>query len=166
VHVRQARPDDAAAILKLFQAIHAETSFMLFEPDEWKPSVEEQARRIKLGAKTGAAIFLVAEADGVLAGGAFGTRGIARRSYHALHIVIGVLQAWSGRGAGRALVRALEDWARAHGVQRIELTVQAGNARAIALYESCGFEREGIKRRSLMIGGRSVDELFMAKLLP
>jgi RimJ/RimL family protein N-acetyltransferase len=167
VRVREAVPDDAAALLRLFQEIHAETSFMLFEPGEWHPTVEEQAKRIELGEKTRAAVFLLAEGDdGALAGGAFGTRGIARRSYHALHIVIGVLQAWAGRGVGRALVNALEDWARANGVQRIELTVQNGNTRAIALYEKCGFEQEGVKRRSLKVGGRFVDELFMAKLLP
>ena len=166
MRVREAGPDDAAALLKLFQEIHAETSFMLFEPDEWHPTVEEQAKRIELGAKTGAAIFLLAEVEGAVAGGAFGTRGIARRSYHALHIVIGVLQAWAGRGVGRALVNALEDWARANAVRRIELTVQKGNTRAIALYEKCGFEHEGLKRRSLRVGGHFVDELLMAKLLP
>jgi RimJ/RimL family protein N-acetyltransferase len=66
---------------------------------------------------------------------------------------------------GRALVDALEEWARAHAVQRIELSVQKGNTRAIALYEKCGFEHEGVKRGSLKVGGRLVDELLMAKLL-
>jgi len=43
--------------------------------------------------------------------------------------------------------------------------VQVHNIRAIALYENCGFEREGLKRHSLRIDGTYVDEYYMSKLL-
>ena len=78
---------------------------------------------------------------------------------------MGVLEARTGRGAGRALLTALEAWARANGIHRLELTVQAHNHRAIALYEKCGFEREGLKRHSLKIDGTYVDEYYLSKLL-
>jgi RimJ/RimL family protein N-acetyltransferase len=79
--------------------------------------------------------------------------------------VIGVLQAWVGRGVGRALLESLEAWARSKEFHRLELTVDVTNQRAIALYEKCGFEREGVKRHSRKINGKYSDEFYMSKLI-
>jgi RimJ/RimL family protein N-acetyltransferase len=61
-----------------------------------------------------------------------------------------------GRGLGRALIRLLEDEAKAHaGVQALRLRVRTYNPRAIHLYEAAGFataERDGtlvIMRKAL-----------------
>lgn len=43
------------------------------------------------------------------------------------------------RGLGRAALEALEVWCREQGVERMELSVVASNARAVHLYESLGF---------------------------
>jgi GNAT superfamily N-acetyltransferase len=43
-----------------------------------------------------------------------------------------------GRGIGRALMRELAAWALAHDIGRIDLTTDATNASARALYESLG----------------------------
>lgn len=51
-----------------------------------------------------------------------------------------------GRGLGRALVAAVEDWARAQGHARVFLNVMDGNAAARALYDSCGYESTGERR--------------------
>jgi ribosomal protein S18 acetylase RimI-like enzyme len=40
------------------------------------------------------------------------------------------------------------------------------NAAAIGLYRKMGFEVEGTRRAALRIGAESVDEYYMAKLLP
>ena len=110
--------------------------------------------------------MFVCETDGQLIGAVFGTRGVARRTRHSLYVVIGVLQAWIGRGVGRALLQALENWALSRRLHRLELTVAVDNPRAIALYEKFGFEREGLKRHSRKIEGRYSDELYLSKLLP
>src|SRR4030081_1248781 len=137
---------------------------MLVEPGEWNPTVEEQARRIEQNAKSQSGITVVAEADGRLVGAASGNRGSVKRNRHSAYVVIGVVAAWTGRGVGSALLAALEAWARANGLHRLELTVQVHNRRAIALYEKCGFEQEGIKRHSLNIECAFIDELYMSKL--
>jgi RimJ/RimL family protein N-acetyltransferase len=165
VRVREATPDDAAGIIALFKVIYGETTFMLVEPDEWNPTVEEQARRIEQNAKSRSGITVVAEADGRLVGAASGNRGSVKRNRHSAYVVMGVVGAWRGRGVGRALLTALEVWARANGLHRLELTVQVHNRRAITLYEKCGFEREGVKRHSLNIEGAFIDELYMSKLI-
>jgi RimJ/RimL family protein N-acetyltransferase len=48
------------------------------------------------------------------------------------------------------------------GLERIWLTVSAGNARAIRSYEKVGFVREGVMRRSFRVGGQMQDALLMA----
>jgi RimJ/RimL family protein N-acetyltransferase len=73
---------------------------------------------------------------------------------------------WNPTVEEQARLAALEAWARANGLHRLELTVQVHNRRAIALYEKCGFEREGVKRHSLNIEGTFIDELYMSKLIP
>jgi RimJ/RimL family protein N-acetyltransferase len=145
--------------------IYAETTLMLLEPSEWNPTVEEHARRIEQNAKSRSGVTVVAEAEGKLIGAASSNRGSAKRNRHSGYVVMGVVEACTGRGVGRALLRALEAWARANEVHRLELTVQVRNHRAIALYEKCGFEREGLKRHSLNIEGRFIDELYMSKLI-
>ena len=57
---------------------------------------------------------------------------------------IGVAPAAQGRGIGRALLR---DLLRAAGRRAVHLEVRTDNAPAIALYESEGFTRIGVRRR-------------------
>jgi len=126
---------------------------------------EQQARRIEEMSRSESGVMLVCETNNELIGVVFGHRGVARRTRHSLYVVIGVLQAWVGRGVGRALLEALEAWARSKELHRLELTVDVTNQRAIALYEKCGFEREGVKRHSRKIDGKYSDELYMSKLI-
>jgi len=51
-------------------------------------------------------------------------------------------------------------------VLRLELTVYADNARAIALYESLGFRHEGRHVGYALRDGHYVDALSMARLHP
>jgi GNAT superfamily N-acetyltransferase len=44
-----------------------------------------------------------------------------------------------GRGIGRALLDAIVDWAREHGIDAMELTVFEFNAGARKLYERAGY---------------------------
>jgi RimJ/RimL family protein N-acetyltransferase len=50
------------------------------------------------------------------------------------------------------------------GLERISLTVNAGNARAIRSYDKVGFQREGVMRRSFRVDGRMQDTVLMAIL--
>jgi mycothiol synthase len=54
--------------------------------------------------------------------------------------LIGVLPAWRRRGLGRELLRWGVTSLRARGAGRIELSVEAANERATALYRAHGFE--------------------------
>ncbi len=91
--------------------------------------------------------------------------GEFNRNRHTAHVVIGVVQAASGHRLGSRLLEALEAWAVAHGIARLELTVMSHNKRAIALYQKLGYQIEGLRKRSIRVQGEYIDELAMAKLL-
>ena len=87
-----------------------------------------------------------------------------RRS-HAAHLGMAVHDAHAGRGVGTALLAAVVDLAeRWWNVRRLELNVYADNARAIALYERFGFEREGVHQAYAWRDGAYVDSLSMARV--
>ncbi len=116
-------------------------------------------------APTGSYIGRVCEIEGQLTGLVFGRRGTSPRQAHVLSIGLGVLRAWWGRGIGRNLMLALEAGAREHAYHRLELTVQVYNERASALYESLGYEREGLRRHGFKVNGTYVDLYYMSKLI-
>jgi GNAT superfamily N-acetyltransferase len=59
--------------------------------------------------------------------------------------MIAVTEAAEGRGAGAALLRAAEDWARSHGYTRLTLNVFEQNGRARRVYERAGFSIETLR---------------------
>jgi RimJ/RimL family protein N-acetyltransferase len=82
-----------------------------------------------------------------------------------IDVDLGVRLDWQGRGLGRSLLAAAQEWAVSQGVHRLQLRVMTHNAPAISLYKSFGFEIEGTLRDHLKIKGRFVDQFVMAKLL-
>jgi GNAT superfamily N-acetyltransferase len=59
--------------------------------------------------------------------------------------MIAVSERAEGKGAGAALMRAAEDWARANGFPRLTLNVFEGNARARAFYQRGGYQVETLR---------------------
>jgi putative acetyltransferase len=119
-------------------------------------------------AQTGNRLQLVALKDEHLLGFAgLHAAGPQVRRSHAVGLGISVAQHAQGQGVGTALLRALTDYADQWGsILRIELTVFADNARAIALYERFGFEQEGRHRGYALRNGQYSDVLSMARWHP
>jgi ribosomal-protein-alanine N-acetyltransferase len=71
------------------------------------------------------------------------------------------------KGLARAALAAFESEARARGATVAHLEVAADNTPAVALYESAGYARTGLRRGYYRSAdGRAVDALLMAKALP
>ena len=85
---------------------------------------------------------------------------------HGAHLGLRVHDAYHGRGVGTALLRALTGCADgALGLRRVELTVFADNAPAVALYRKFGFVEEGRSRGYALRDGVLADVLHMARLV-
>jgi RimJ/RimL family protein N-acetyltransferase len=165
IDIREVHEGDAEAFLDLLTRIDAETDFMLLEAGERVTTVEEQRERIKGILSKENQTILAALHAGQFVGYLVAIGGEVRRIRHRAYVVIGVLQDFTGRRIGTRLFTALEIWARRHGVERLELTVRTDNERGTGLYSKMGFEIEGLKRRSLKVKGRYVNEYYMAKIL-
>ncbi len=163
--IRQIKESDAKAFLKLLKQLDGETEFMLFEDGERTTTVNEQAAKIRsITHDPHSTIFIVEQEDRLI--GFLGAMGNAQnRRRHSIHIAIGILQQWVGKGIGRNLFKEVERWAKQKGMHRLELTVMVHNEAGIALYKKAGFEIEGVKRHSMQVNGAYVDEFYMAKLI-
>jgi putative acetyltransferase len=107
---------------------------------------------------------LVAELDDRVVGMA-GLHVRRGKGQHAAALGIMVREEYQGQGIGRRLMDALLDLADNWlGLVRVELDVFAGNDRAIRLYESLGFQREGLKRKDVFRNGRYEDVVVMGRV--
>lgn len=181
MQIRQAKVSDAAALLRLFNQLDSETKFMLFEPNERTTTLEQQTEILKSFVQESdnqppKVMFVIEEKDSSqrdpnkndtakLLGFVVGLGNATRRNRHSLYCVMGIVQAATGQGLGYQLLEQLQDWAEAHGITRLELSVMTHNERAKRLYEKFGFEVEGIKLQAMQIEGQLIDEFIMAKLL-
>lgn len=104
------------------------------------------------------------ETDGVFIGicALFNTDLVARTCE--LGITIGDKAYW-GHGLGTEAVRLLVDYGfRHHNFNRIFLTVNADNARAIGAYRRCSFREEGRLRHHVWSNGGYRDLVYMGIL--
>lgn len=107
---------------------------------------------------------LVALLDGMVVGDIALWPAKGRRA-HVATLGMGVHDNYTRRGIGRALlgeaIGIADDWLN---LRRLELTVYADNAAAIALYQSFGFTVEGRMADYAFRGGAYVEALAMARL--
>lgn len=142
--LRPGRLEDAAAIRALYQAVAATPGGIARAPDEVTGEYVEDfvTQSLQRG------ILLVAELTGLpgLAGELHAYRSELRVFAHVLgDLTVAIHPTAQGRGIGRQLfTRLLDLVTREHpDVTRVELVTQASNLRALRLYESVGFRREG-----------------------
>jgi len=76
-----------------------------------------------------------------------GTLGLhVTRAPGVVYLGMAILAAERGKGHGRLMLQTAIEHARAAPIHKIELEVWPDNERTIGLYESFGFETEGVRR--------------------
>ncbi|MCP5283762.1 MAG: GNAT family N-acetyltransferase [Burkholderiaceae bacterium] len=164
IAVRRATEEDAGALLDLRRAVFAETDFMLWEPQEFTATPEDERKFISwLGSKSNS-VLLVATESAVLVGFLGANGGERIRSKHSALVFLGVRKEYWSRGGGSALLKEALSWASSAKLLRLELTVHTNNDRAVALYRRFGFEIEGTRRASLLVAGQFRDEYLMSRI--
>jgi RimJ/RimL family protein N-acetyltransferase len=90
------------------------------------------------------------------------------KTRHKAHLIgMFIREPARGLGAGKALVQAaLAAAAERPGVQVVTLTVTEGNARAIGLYQACGFHAFGTEPMAISTPGGFKGKVHMWQALP
>lgn len=144
--LREARPEDEAALLRLTGRL------ALFEVPAWRTASQITAADHPILLATlhhpvPEHSIVVAELPaGTVAGFVYST---TRTDYftgaaHSHIEILTVAESAEGRGVGRALLEAAEEWARGRGYRHVTLNVFATNARARAIYERSGYGQETV----------------------
>ncbi|UDY35092.1 GNAT family N-acetyltransferase [Dermatobacter hominis] len=140
--VRDARPDDAAAITALANALIPSTTYTWTERLE---PVAERAAWVDARQSAGLPVVVAVEPDDdadVLGWASFGDFRDTERTPGYLitaELTIHVREDRWGRGVGRALMAALEDRARAAGKKVLVAGIDASNERSIEFHRRLGF---------------------------
>ena len=161
ITVRQAKAEDAGALVALGAAVGREPEGWLLTTDGWRSVGEERRYLRALKRHPDAAVF-VADDDGAIVGRLSIARDPHGSSRHVADLGLMVASSHRRRGIGRALLEQAVAWAREVDVSKLELHVFPWNEPAIELYERFGFEREGMRRRHYRRAGEYVDAILMA----
>jgi RimJ/RimL family protein N-acetyltransferase len=163
--IRHAEPTDAAEIVAYLETISAETDFLTFGAGEFGLSVKDETKFIEELSGGRFNFMLKALVGGRIVATCTIMRPRRPRVRHIGDFGISVAKAYWGLGVGRNLCLAMIETAREVGVTKIDLKVREDNARAIRLYESVGFEREGRSERALRVGDRYYADIMMGLCL-
>ena len=163
--IREARPDDAAALVALAADISAEPEGWLISTDGWRGVGEERRYLKALRRYPHAAVFVVVDGDS-LVGRLSLARDVHPASAHVADLGLMVAVSHRRRGIGRALLDQAVVWSRKVGVRKLELHVFPWNQPAIRLYELYGFEREGYRKRHYLRDDEELDAILMAYRIP
>lgn len=160
LHHRPANEGDFAALHRLYN-LEGGVNHQI----GWDATDEEGFRAIFDEMVGSGEQFVVCDGggDGDVIGG-YRVHRFKHRMRHVAHIAsVGLMGAHQGKGIGRRMMEGIIERLRTDGVKRIELTVAGDNPRAMKLYESLGFEREGVFPKYFLRAGETEykDEVAM-----
>jgi phosphinothricin acetyltransferase len=157
--VRDAVAADAAALAAVVGPI-AESTTATFDA-----TVRDAAWCAALIAARPGAVFVAAEGDAILGLGTFaafrGGTGYARTMEHTIMLAPEA----RGRGMGPALLRRIEEAARAADANSLIAAISAENAAGLAFHDRQGFAHAGRLSQAGWKFGRWIDLVLMQKML-
>lgn len=139
IEIREARPEDAAAIQAIYAPIVAGTAISF---EEVPPTVEEMRQRIVTTRQSYP--YLVAERDGRLVGYAYASQHRARAAYRwAVDVTVYIAESARRAGVGRSLYSALLPILAKQGFNAAYAGIALPNAGSVGLHEHLGFQHIG-----------------------
>jgi len=148
--IRRATTEDVALLAELNRYVHE--LHVAAEPELYRPYDSNAIAAVFATWIDGEdREFLVAERDGETVG--YASVQVLRRPAHTfaharasvLVDQLAVVPAARRSGVGRQLMAAAEEYARSHGIARVELDVRGFNQQAIDFYRSCSYEVDKIR---------------------
>ena len=163
--LRNGTEKDGKAVLDNFILTHEQTDYLLSYPDESTLTSEQEALFLKEKSESENEIEMLAVIGGTIVGSAgVGCVGIKDKVKHRAEFGISVDKAYWGLGIGRALLEACIECARDAGFVQMELEVVSENKKALALYESVGFEEYGRNPKGFHSRLSGWEELVLMRL--
>ena len=161
--IRPATPADAPALAAIY-GHHCLHGFGTFE--ETPPAAEEMAGRLKAVQGRGLP-YLVAEADGEMAGFAYAGPFRPRAAYrYTVEDSVYIAPGRTGQGIGKALLTQVIADCEALGLRQLVAVIgDSANTASIGLHRSLGFTQQGV---GMSVGyklGRWVDIVWMQRRL-
>lgn len=139
IEIREARPEDAAAIRAIYAPIVSGTAISF---EEVPPTVEEMCERIVTTLQTYP--YLVAERDGRLVGYAYASQHRARAAYRwAVDVTVYIADGERRSGVGRSLYAELLPLLARQGFKAAYAGIALPNAGSVGLHERLGFRHIG-----------------------
>jgi RimJ/RimL family protein N-acetyltransferase len=175
ISIASAVEAEAAVMLEFRKRGAATSPYISKAAGEVPDDVGEQAARIRRFNEWPTEVLLVARTQGedrravpAAQDGIVGLLGLTstgrRKLQHVVELGMMIDVDWRGRGVGRAIMGAALTWARGNPtIEKVSLAVIPPNTAAMSLYESFGFEVEGVQKRHMrQDGGEYLDSVWMA----
>ncbi len=133
--IRTARPEDLDALVDLLRMLFGIEADFDFD-------AARQRQGLAMLLANEAAVLLVAEAAGQVIGMCSGqlTISTAEGGFSLLVEDVVVAQSWQGKGVGRELLTALEQWAEARKIGRLQLLADRNNGAALEFYRKLDWQ--------------------------
>lgn len=161
IHIRPAVPEDAEALLKIYEPYILETSITF---EYTVPSVEEFARRISSTLEKYP--YLAAEIGGRLAGYAYASAFKSRAAYYwAVETSIYVDRDCHGQGIGTLLYSVLEYHLRRQNIVNSNACITYPNPASIRFHEKLGYRTVAHFTKCGYKLGQWHDMIWMEKML-
>lgn len=162
VILRNARPEDSAALIEYLKVTAAETRFLVSEPEEITLTVEQEINYVKSKMESQNELILIGMIDGKHIGNcSINSVGTKQRYRHRCSVAIALYQEYCGLGIGKQMMKAALNEAEKYGYEQVELEVVASNTSAIALYESLGFEIYGTMKNNMKFKDGTYEDAHM-----
>lgn len=159
VLIRQAKIEDANAIVEAEREIAKEPGYLCSQPSELK--LENVINTIS-AFRDGSGVYLVAEFNGRLVGHAFLVSQHLQSLCHVADLNIAVHKGWQKQGIGTKLLHHIITWAKeSKFIRKIQLNVRATNSSAVSLYKKMGFEEEGRLKNRVKVKDDYIDDIIM-----
>ena len=165
--IREAGPNDAAALVSFLNRVSVEKDFTSLDGDGILLTSEEMAIFLNKQASWDNQITLLAFLNDKIAGIVNITADQRKRVRHIGDLFIVIGKKYWNNGLGSLLLEEVVEWAQASGIlRRLQLTVQTRNLAAVHLYQKHGFAIEGRQERGAYIEeGEFIDVYLMGRLI-
>ncbi|MBT2686634.1 GNAT family N-acetyltransferase [Bacillus sp. ISL-47] len=164
--IRSATQEDAQSLSEVRVQIDGETENMDREAGEAYIDEAGFKQIINADTESNVNLFLVAEADGRIAGFSRCEGSRLKRSAHKVEFGVCVLKEFWGYGIGKNLLKESIHWADSNETKKMTLNVLETNDKAIKLYKKLGFEVEGIlKNDKKLSDGNYYHTILMGRLI-